>query len=712
MNPIVVEAVVGGKSVRLETGRMAKQADGSVVVWADGTVVIATAVASKVSKPGIDFLPLTVDYQERAYAAGKIPGGFFKREGKPSEREVLNSRLIDRPLRPLFPEGFFFDTQLIASVISIDRGGISDVMAVVASSAALYVSDIPFMSPVGAVKVGCVDGTFIVNPTLEEQERSSLDLVVAGTRDAIMMVEGQGSEISEETFLAAIDLAHKSILPLIEAQEKLRAMAGKEKRPLPEVPISPRVMELVQSLGLEKLREALKIAVKQERQERTAQILGDIREKILQESPDTSESPVGDREINNAFHELERQIMREMILDHKVRADGRGLSDIRPITIEVGILPRTHGSALFTRGETQSLSVATLGTSDDEQRIDALEGESTKRFMLHYNFPPFSVGETKPMRGPGRREIGHGNLAERALKHVLPSRETFPYSIRLVSDILESNGSSSMATVCGGSLAMMDAGIPIKAPVAGIAMGLIKEGERIAILSDILGLEDHLGDMDFKVTGTENGITAVQMDIKITGITVGLMREALQKAREGRLHIMEKMKMALPSSRNTMSPFAPRILTLKIKQDKIREVIGPGGKVIRGITEKTGVKIEIDDSGLIQIASTDEVAAQKAIDMINQIVEEVQVGKVYLGRVKTVADYGAFVELFPGTTGLCHISQLEDRRVEKVSDVVSEGDLILVKALEVDRQGKIRLSRKEAIAEVGADREVRVGSGR
>ncbi|AFS53292.1 polyribonucleotide nucleotidyltransferase [Leptospirillum ferriphilum] len=713
MNPIFVEAVVGGKTVRLETGRMAKQADGSVVVWADGTVVIATAVASKVSKPGVDFLPLTVDYQERAYAAGKIPGGFFKREGKPSEREILNSRLIDRPLRPLFPEGFFFDTQLIASVISIDRGGISDVMAVVASSAALYVSDIPFMNPVAAVKVGCVDGTFIVNPTLDEQERSTLDLVVAGTRDAIMMVEGQGNEISEETFLSAIDLAHKSILPLIEAQEKLRAMAGKEKRPLPAVPIPPKVMDMVESMGAPRLREALKIAVKQERQEQTAQILGDVREKILQEfSASSPEMVVEEREIFNAFHELERRIMREMILDHKVRADGRGLSDIRPITIEVGILPRTHGSALFTRGETQSLSVATLGTSDDEQRIDALEGESTKRFMLHYNFPPFSVGETKPMRGPGRREIGHGNLAERALKPVLPARDSFPYSIRLVSDILESNGSSSMATVCGGSLAMMDAGIPIKSAVAGIAMGLIKEGDRIAILSDILGLEDHLGDMDFKVTGTENGITAVQMDIKITGITVELMREALQKAREGRLYIMEKMKMALPSSRNNMSPFAPRILTLKIKQDKIREVIGPGGKVIRGITEKTGAKIEIDDSGLIQIASTDEVAAQKAIDMINQIVEEVQVGKIYLGRVKTVADYGAFVELFPGTTGLCHISQLEDRRVEKVSDVVSEGDLILVKALEVDRQGKIRLSRKEAIAEVGADREVRVGSGR
>ena len=558
MNPIFVEAVVGGKTVRLETGRMAKQADGSVVVWADGTVVIATAVASKVSKPGVDFLPLTVDYQERAYAAGKIPGGFFKREGKPSEREILNSRLIDRPLRPLFPEGFFFDTQLIASVISIDRGGISDVMAVVASSAALYVSDIPFMNPVAAVKVGCVDGTFIVNPTLDEQERSTLDLVVAGTRDAIMMVEGQGNEISEETFLSAIDLAHKSILPLIEAQEKLRAMAGKEKRPLPAVPIPPKVMDMVESMGAPRLREALKIAVKQERQEQTAQILGDVREKILQEfSASSPEMVVEEREIFNAFHELERRIMREMILDHKVRADGRGLSDIRPITIEVGILPRTHGSALFTRGETQSLSVATLGTSDDEQRIDALEGESTKRFMLHYNFPPFSVGETKPMRGPGRREIGHGNLAERALKPVLPARDSFPYSIRLVSDILESNGSSSMATVCGGSLAMMDAGIPIKSAVAGIAMGLIKEGDRIAILSDILGLEDHLGDMDFKVTGTENGITAVQMDIKITGITVELMREALQKAREGRLYIMEKNEDGPPVFPKQHVPLCP-----------------------------------------------------------------------------------------------------------------------------------------------------------
>ena len=710
MKPITVETMVGGKLVRLESGRMAKQADGSSVVWADGTVVLATAVASKVMKPGIDFLPLTVDYQERAYAAGKIPGGFFKREGKPSEREVLNSRLIDRPLRPLFPEGFYFDTQLIASVVSIDRGGVSDVMAVVAASTALYISDIPFSTAVGAVKVGLCDGVFIVNPTLEEQEKSTLDLVVAGTRDAIMMVEGQGSEIAEDVFLEAIDLAHKSIIPLIEAQEKLRTLVGKEKRPLPAVPISPALLEKVQSRVLPALQDALMIPIKQERQEKIDFLFSDAKAYIAEEG-DITPVPT-DREIYNAFHELERRFMREMILDRKVRADGRGFSDIRPITIEVGILPRTHGSALFTRGETQSLSVATLGTSDDEQRIDALEGESTKRFMLHYNFPPFSVGETKPMRGPGRREIGHGNLAERALKPVLPPKESFPYAIRLVSDILESNGSSSMATVCGGSLAMMDAGIPIKAPVAGIAMGLIKEGDRIAILADILGLEDHLGDMDFKVTGTENGITAVQMDIKITGITTRVMRDALEQARIGRLYIMEKMKLALPSVRNVMSPYAPRILTLKIKQDKIREVIGPGGKVIRGITEKTGVKIEIDDSGLIQIASTDEVAAQKAIEMINQIVEEVQVGKIYLGRVKTVADYGAFVELFPGTTGLCHISQLEDRRVEKVSDVVSEGDLILVKALEVDRQGKIRLSRKEAIAEAGAEREVRVGSGR
>jgi polyribonucleotide nucleotidyltransferase len=711
MKPITIEVTVGDKLIRLETGRMAKQADGSATVWADGTVVLSTAVASKVVKPGTDFLPLTVDYQERAYAAGKIPGGFFKREGKPSEREVLNSRLIDRPLRPLFPDGFFYETQLIASVISIDRGGISDVMAVLAASTALYISDIPFTTPIAAVKIGLVDGRFIVNPNLEQQENSQLDLVVAGTRDAIMMVEGEGDEVSEEAFIEAIDLAHKSLIPLIEAQEKLRTLAGKEKRPMPPNPVPAELLSQVDQRIHRDLQDALMIPMKQERQEKVSSIFQIVLDEAVSKAGG-SITPEATRELYNVFHEIERRIMREMILDKQIRADGRGPSEIRPVTVEVGLLPRTHGSSLFTRGETQSLSVATLGTSEDEQRIDALEGETTKRFMLHYNFPPFSVGEAKPLRGPGRREIGHGNLAERALRPILPPKESFPYAIRLVSDILESNGSSSMATVCGGTMAMMDAGIPIKAPVAGIAMGLIKEGDKVAILSDILGVEDHLGDMDFKVTGTEKGITAVQMDIKIGGITTQLMRDALEQARKGRMFIMAKMMDALPSVRNTMSPFAPRILTLKIKQDKIREVIGPGGKVIRGITEKTGAKIEIDDSGLILIASTDETAAQAAIAMINQIIEEVEVGKIYLGKVKTVADYGAFVELFPGTTGLCHISQLADRRVEKVSDVVSEGDMILVKALEVDRQGKIRLSRKEAIAQVGSEREVRVGGGR
>jgi polyribonucleotide nucleotidyltransferase len=597
----------------------------------------------------------------------------------------------------------------VASVISIDKGGVADVMAVIAASTALYLSDVPFLSPIGAVRLGLVDGNYIVNPTLEEQAKSQIDLVVAGTRDAIMMVEGQASEVSEDVFLKGIALAHESILPIIEAQEKLRALAGREKRPVPQNPIPFETVSAIRERFGADLDQAMILAGKQDRQDSVDQIFAKVREAFL--PADTAPTPAQEKELSNAIHEVERLTLREIVLTKKIRADGRGLTEIRPITIEVGLLPRTHGSALFTRGETQSLSVATLGTSDDEQRIDALEGEYTKRFMLHYNFPPFSVGEAKPMRGPGRREIGHGNLAERALRPVVPAKEAFPYSIRLVSDILESNGSSSMATVCGGTLAMMDAGVPIKAPVAGVAMGLIKEGERVAILSDILGVEDHLGDMDFKVTGTLQGITAVQMDIKISGITLSLMKDALEQARQGRLHILGKMNEALSATRGQMSPFAPRILTLKIKQDKIREVIGPGGKVIRGITEKTGAKIEIDDSGLIQIASVDEAAAQRAVDMINQIVEEVEVGRIYLGKVKTIADYGAFVELFPGTTGLCHISQLADHRVEKVIDVVSEGDMILVKALEVDRQGKIRLSRKEAVSEVGDGREVRSGGG-
>jgi polyribonucleotide nucleotidyltransferase len=707
MKPETVEVIVGGKSVRIETGRMARQADGAVVLWIEGTVIIATAVASKTIKPGTDFLPLTVDYQERAYAAGKIPGGFFKREGKPSEREILNSRLVDRPIRPLFPEGFYYDTQVIASVVSADRSGVIDVMAVVAASAALTISDIPFHDPLGAVRVGYIDGNFVINPDLEAQEKSIIDLVVAGTADAIMMVEGKASEVSEELFLEAIRTAHNACQPIIAAQVELQKKVGKAKRQLPPVPVRPELMDRIRSGAKDSLTEILVMSDKKSREDRTTEIRNALCKELFPEGFKDSQE---EKEFSTGFHDLERELLRAMVLDRGIRADGRKTTEIRPITIEVGILPRTHGSALFTRGETQSLSVATLGTSDDEQRIDALEGESTKRFMLHYNFPAFSVGEVKPMRGPGRREIGHGNLAERALLPVLPSKEAFPYSIRLVSDILESNGSTSMATVCGGTLAMMDAGIPIKAPVAGIAMGLIKEGERVAILSDILGIEDHLGDMDFKVTGTDAGVTAVQMDIKIKGITLEIMKKALDQAREGRIHIMGKMKASLPSVRETMSPYAPRILTIQVKQDKIREVIGPGGKMIRSITEKTGVKIDIEDSGLIRVASADEEAARKAIEMINQIVAEAEVGKIYLGKVKTVADYGAFVEIMPGTTGLCHVSQLEPRRVEKVTDVVNEGDEILVKVLEVDRQGKIRLSRKEAIAEEGDAREHRAAA--
>jgi polyribonucleotide nucleotidyltransferase len=707
MKPVNVEVTVGGKTVRIETGRMARQADGAAVLWVDGTVIIATAVSAKTIKPGTDFLPLTVDYQERAYAAGKIPGGFFKREGKPSEREILNSRLVDRPIRPLFPEGYFYDTQVITSVISADRSGVTDVMAVVAASTALTISDIPYHDPMGAVRVGYIDGQFVINPDLAQQENSILDLVVAGTADAIMMVEGKANEVSEDLFLEAIKTAHRACQPIIAAQLELQKQAGKAKRSLPPTPVPVELMKKIRNGAGNALSEVLVMSDKKAREDKVSEIKSNLSREIF---PDGLKDPLLEKEYATGFHDLEKELLRAMVLDRGIRADGRKTTEIRPITIEVGILPRTHGSALFTRGETQSLSVATLGTSDDEQRIDALEGESTKRFMLHYNFPAFSVGEVKPMRGPGRREIGHGNLAERALLPVLPTKEVFPYSIRLVSDILESNGSTSMATVCGGTLAMMDAGIPIKAPVAGIAMGLIKEGDRVAILSDILGIEDHLGDMDFKVTGTDVGVTAVQMDIKIKGITIEIMKQALAQARDGRIHIMSKMKEALPSVRQNMSPFAPRILTLQIKQDKIREVIGPGGKMIRSITEKTGVKIDIEDTGLIRVASADEEAARKAVEMIHQVVAEAEVGKIYLGKVKTVADYGAFVEIMPGTTGLCHVSQLEPRRVEKVTDVVNEGDEIVVKVLEVDRQGKIRLSRKEAIAEEGEGRERR-GSG-
>jgi polyribonucleotide nucleotidyltransferase len=687
----VVDIELAGRRLTLETGRIAKQADGAIWATYGDTVVLATAVASQTVKAGVDFLPLTVDYQEKTYAAGKIPGGYFKREGRPSEREVLTSRLIDRPLRPLFPEGYYFDTQVIASVLSADKTGVSDVIGITAASAALAVSSIPFNGPIAGVKIGRVDGQFVVNPDMEVLETSDLHLVVAGTADAVMMVEAGANELPEATMLEAIELAHREIKKIVAKIEELRGLAGKPKRTVVQEPIDAALTAQVRGLVAGPIREAILIPNKSARQERLDHVLAETITKLKTDEPNR------DRHVKIIFHGLEYTEVRNMILEKRVRADGRGPADIRPITCEVGVLPRAHGSAVFTRGETQSLAVVTLGTTDDEQRIDALEGEYMRTFMLHYNFPPFSVGEARPLRSPGRREVGHGALAERALKSIVPTKDKFPYTVRIVSEILESNGSSSMATVCGGTLALLDAGVPIKEPVAGIAMGLIKEGDQVLVLSDILGLEDHLGDMDFKVTGTKNGVTALQMDIKIGGITSALMQEAMAQAKAGRLHILERMAQALNTPRTKLSAFAPRIFPMKIKQDKIRDVIGPGGKMIRSIIAETGVKINVEDTGDVTIASSDEASAQKAIDMIKRLTEEVEVGKIYLGTVRKIMDFGAFVEVLPGTDGLVHISQLAHHRVKAVSDEVSEGDQVMVKVMEIDKQGKIRLSRKEAM---------------
>ncbi len=696
-----VEAEIAGKKLILETGRMARQADGAVLVQYGESMVLATAVASKEAK-NVDFLPLTVDYQERAYAAGRIPGGFFKREGRPSEKEVLTSRLIDRPMRPLFPDNWFYETQIITSVLSSDLSASTEILGMAGASAAVSISDIPFNGPIGAIRVGRIDGKLVAMPSLEELEKSDMNIVLAGTADAVMMIESEIKELPEEVVLEAVAFGHQALQTVIGLQKELQAKVGKQKRSPVVVDRDAVFEESWRELLAKPIQEAVLIPNKTERQERLDHLLSEKIAALNTGEVDRT------REIKALFHELEREAVREMILSKGVRADGRGPSDIRPITCEVGILPRTHGSALFTRGETQSLAVATLGTSEDEQRIDSLEGESKKTFMLHYNFPPFSVGEARPMRSPGRREIGHGALAERALKPVIPSKEAFPYTIRIVSDILESSGSSSMASVCGGTLALMDAGVPIIRPVAGIAMGLILEGSRVQILSDILGLEDHLGDMDFKVTGTSQGVTAFQLDIKIGGLTLAIMKQALEQAKQGRLHILGKMMEALAAPRPELSTYAPRIVTMKVKSDKVREVIGPGGKVIRGIIEKTGVKIDIEDDGTIHIASMDENAAKEAIEMINMIVEEVEVGRIYVGKVTRIMDFGAIVELRRGVDGLVHISQLAHHRVKDVSDEVKEGDEVTVKVLEVDRQGKIRLSRKEALP---PPTEVQAGRG-
>jgi polyribonucleotide nucleotidyltransferase len=691
-----VEMSINGNRLSIETGEVARQANGSVLVKYGDTVVIATAVASKDPLEGADFLPLTVDYREKFYAAGKIPGGFFKREGKPSEREVLASRLIDRPLRPLFPEGFTHEIQVICLVLSADQKYDPDILSIIGASAALSVSNIPLLSPVGAVRVGRIDGKFILNPSYEEIGKSDINIVIAGTKESIMMVEGGAKEVTENVIVDALSFGHEEIKKIVGIQLELSKKVANEKIKYQETAHGKSdIFNKVKEFAVRKLEEAIAVKEKQGRQSKIDEILKDTIEK-LKGSEDNKEL---ENEIKKAFENLESETVRRLILEKGIRADGRGLKDIRPINIKIGVLPRTHGSALFTRGETQALVVATLGTSVDEQRLDNLEGKTTKKFMLHYNFPSFSVGEVKFMSGPGRREIGHGALAERAVLQVLPTEDVFPYTIRIVSDILESNGSSSMATVCGASLALMDAGVPIKSPVAGIAMGLINEGDRVGILSDILGMEDHLGDMDFKVAGTAAGITAIQMDIKMTGVTKEIMEAALEQAREGRLHVLGEMEKVISKPKSDLSAYAPRITTIQIRSEKVKDVIGPGGKVIRGIVEKTGVNIDIKDDGTISIASPDENAAKKAIDIIKGLTQEAEVGKIYMGKVKKIMDFGAFVEILPGTDGLVHISQLADRRVTNVYDEVKEGEEVLVKVLEIDRQGKIRLSRKDALRE-------------
>jgi len=689
-----VSLELGNRTLSFQTGKVAKQAHGAVVVSYSDTVVLVTAVSANEAREGIDFFPLTVEYQEKAFAAGKIPGGFFKREGRPGTSEILTCRIIDRPIRPLFPDGYANETQIIATVLSADREGCPDVLSLNGASAALMISDVPFAGPVGAVRVGRVDGKLVLNPSIDQLEQSDIDLFVAAKRDAIVMVEGGATVVPEDEILEALFFAHEAILPILDAQEDLRRKAGKPKREFIPPQVDKSLLERVREMATPGLKKAYSIREKIERYAALDAHKAEFKKSL----PEDLQERAG--EVSACLGIVKKEFVRGGLAETGKRIDGRGLSDVRPITIDLSFLPRTHGSAMFTRGETQAIVVATLGTSVDEQRIDSLYGDVWKRFLLHYNFPPYCVGEAKMLRSAGRREIGHGALAERALLSVLPTGEDFPYTVRIVSEITESNGSSSMATVCGSSLALMDAGVPVKAPVAGVAMGLIKEGEKFLVLSDILGDEDHLGDMDFKVAGTATGITAVQMDIKIDGIPREVMRDALYQARENRLHILGEMGKAIETPRTQMSMHAPRIEVINIPQDKIRDVIGPGGKVIRGIVQETGCKIDVDDDGTVHVASSDGVALEKALAIIKGLTASPEVGRIYDGKVRKVVDFGAFVEILPGTDGLLHISQLADERVQSVTDVVREGDRIPVKVLEVDRQGKIRLSLKEARREL------------
>jgi len=683
------EVDFGGQRLYLETGRMARQADGAVLVTLGETMVLVTAVGRRELKPGQDFFPLTVNYQEKAYAAGRIPGGFFKREGRPTEKETLTSRLIDRPLRPLFPKGFLNEVQVIATVLSVDQENDPDIPAMIGASAALAISGIPFQGPIGAARVGYVDGDFVLNPSFSALARSQLDLVVAGTRQAVLMVESEAQELPEATMLSAVMFGHESFQPVIACIEELAAEAGKTPWAWQAPELDPALQEAITQAALAPLREAYGLVEKQARSKR----LDEIRSSLLEQFGGSAGEQAD--VVRGVVKKLETQIVRGRVLDGAPRIDGRDRTTVRPIEIEVGIMPRTHGSALFTRGETQALVIATLGTKGDEQIVDALQGESRDRFMLHYNFPPFSTGETGMVGSPKRREIGHGRLAKRAVAAVLPSESEFPYSLRIVSEILESNGSSSMATVCGASLALMDAGVPLKAPVAGVAMGLIKDGERYAVLTDILGDEDHLGDMDFKVAGTENGVTALQMDIKIDGITREIMATALEQAHAGRLHILSKMNAVLAQGRSQLSGYAPRIISMRIHPDRIRDVIGPGGKVIRALTEETGASIDIQDDGTVTIASVNGEAGEAARRRIELLTADVEVGMIYDGKVAKIMDFGAFVTILPGRDGLLHISQISTERVNDVHDYVKEGQSVRVKVLEVDRQGKIKLSMKD-----------------
>jgi len=681
---------VGGRTISLETGRLAKQADGSVLVRSGDTVVLVTACAAAHPREGIDFLPLTVDYREYTYASGRIPGGFFKREGKPSEKEVLTSRLIDRPIRPLFSSGWRHETQIIAFLISADTENDSDVLAITGASAALRLSSIPFTRTIAGVRVGLVDGELVVNPTFDQRRRSRLDLVVAGSKDAIVMVEAGAKEVSEEEIVKALEHAHAAIKEIIAGIDALAADAGKKKVEVKAKDIAADFTTEIEGRAYGPLAEAMRIKDKLENYGSVDKVLADLLASIPEEEVEKR----GDAKA--IFKELKEKVMRDEALERGMRLDGRKFDEIRQITIEVGVLPRTHGSTVFTRGETQALVTSTLGTAEDQQKIELVDGESWKRFMLHYNFPPFSVGEVQFLRGPGRREVGHGALAERALAPMIPTEDVFPYTIRVVSDILESNGSSSMASVCGGSLSMMDAGVPLKAAVAGVAMGLIMDEAtgKYAVLSDIAGAEDHYGDMDFKVAGTREGITALQMDIKVSGITTEIMTKALEQARQGRFFILDKMEEALKAPRATVSAHAPRIVTIRIPVDKIRDVIGPGGKMIRSIIERTGVKIDVEDDGRVNVASADEASAAKAIGIIQELTATPELNKSYLGKVQRITDFGAFVEIMPGLDGLLHVSEIAHYRVKDVRDELKEGDQVMVKVINIDPSGKIRLSRK------------------